>query len=98
MLDSAIGAAPQDGELPLSLAGRYRMHSLIGEGQSKRVYRVHDESLDRDVAFARIKTEGLGEAGRERVRREARSLGLLISPREKPPALILPHWVFFEYL
>src|SRR5207245_3059869 len=34
-----------------------------GEGGRKRVYLAHDTRLDRDVAFAVIKTEGLDEAG-----------------------------------
>jgi class 3 adenylate cyclase/tetratricopeptide (TPR) repeat protein len=50
---------------------------FIGEGAKKRVYLVRDERLDRDVAFALIKTEGLDEAGRTRVRREAQAMGRL---------------------
>ncbi len=33
--------------------------------------------LDRDVAFALIKTEGLDDAGRQRIRREAQAMGRL---------------------
>jgi len=36
--------------------GRYQVRSLLGEGGRKRVYLVHDTVLDRDVAFAQIKT------------------------------------------
>ena len=52
-------------------AGRYEVLSLVGEGRSKRVYRVHDHTLDREVALARIKAVGLSEAGRERIARAA---------------------------
>ena len=38
---------------------------------------AHDELLDRDVAFALIKTEGLDEAGRSRISREAQAMGSL---------------------
>ncbi|MCI0784575.1 MAG: protein kinase, partial [Chloroflexi bacterium] len=37
----------------------------------------HDDRLDRDVAVAIIKTEGLDEAGLTRVKREAQSMGRL---------------------
>jgi class 3 adenylate cyclase/tetratricopeptide (TPR) repeat protein len=50
---------------------------FLGEGGRKRVYLAHDEKLDRDVAFAVIKTEGLGEDGLTRVRREAQAMGRL---------------------
>lgn len=61
--------------LPASfVAGRYRVLRLLGEGARKRVYLAHDERLDRDVAFAVIRTEGLDAMGRERVQREARAM------------------------
>jgi class 3 adenylate cyclase len=50
---------------------------FLGEGGRKRVYLAHDSKLDRDVAIAVIKTEGLDEAGLERVRREAQAMGRL---------------------
>ena len=39
--------------------GRYEVKRLLGEGGKKRVHLAHDTTLDRDVAFALIKTEGL---------------------------------------
>ena len=64
--------------LPTSFAdGRYEVKSFLGEGSRKKVYRAHDDRLDRDVAFAVIKTEGLDEAGLTRVRREAQAMGRL---------------------
>ena len=57
--------------------GRYQVKSFLGEGGRKRVYLAHDSRLDRDVAIAVIKTEGLDEAGRSRVRREAQAMGRL---------------------
>ena len=56
-------------------AGRYAVKRFLGEGGKKRVYLAHDSLLDRDVAFALIKTEGLDDVGRERVRREAQAMG-----------------------
>jgi class 3 adenylate cyclase len=50
---------------------------FLGEGGRKRVYLAHDGRLDRDVAIAVIKTEGLDEAGLARVRREAQAMGRL---------------------
>ena len=67
-------AAPQ----PTSFAnGRYTVKRFLGEGGKKKVYLVHDASLDRDVAFALIKTEGLDAAARERITREAQAMGRL---------------------
>jgi len=76
----APGAAPErrHPSIPPSFAaGRYRMKRLLGEGAKKRVYLAHDTTLDRDVAFALIKTEGLDQTGRERVSREAQAMGRL---------------------
>jgi len=64
--------------LPAAFAGdRYQVRRFLGEGGKKRVYLAHDTRLDRDVAVALIKTEGLDEAGRSRVRREAQAMGRL---------------------
>src|SRR5205085_3489807 len=58
-------------------SGRYQVKRFLGEGGKKRVYLATDTLLDRDVAFALIKTDGLDDVGRERVRREAQSMGRL---------------------
>ncbi|TMF99941.1 MAG: zinc-ribbon domain-containing protein, partial [Chloroflexi bacterium] len=64
--------------LPASFAdGRYTVKSFLGEGGRKRVYLAHDSKLDRDVAVAVIKTEGLDEVGLSRVKREAQAMGRL---------------------
>src|SRR5437879_537239 len=48
--------------LPASFCdGRYEVKRFLGEGGKKRVYLAHDAKLDRDVAFALIKTAGLDE-------------------------------------
>ena len=48
---------------PSSFAdGRYKVQRSLGEGGKKRVYLAHDSVLDRDVAIAVIKTEGLDDA------------------------------------
>ena len=54
---------------PTSFAnGRYQV-KLLGEGGKKKVCLAQDTLLDRQVALALIKTEGLDEAGRNRIRR-----------------------------
>jgi class 3 adenylate cyclase len=64
--------------LPSSFAaGRYQVRAFLGEGAKKRVYLAHDTKLDRDVAFALIKTDGLDADGLVRVRREAQAMGRL---------------------
>src|SRR3972149_2454140 len=51
---------------PTSFAnGRYTVKRFLGEGGKKKVYLAHDTLLDRDVAFALIKTEALEDAARE---------------------------------
>ena len=42
-----------------------------------RVYLAQDTLLDREVAFALIKTEGLDEVSRTRITREAQAMGRL---------------------
>ncbi|HEY3115341.1 MAG TPA: AAA family ATPase, partial [Chloroflexota bacterium] len=57
--------------------GRYQVKQFLGEGGKKRVYLVHDGQLDRDVAFALLKSEGLDLDGLVRMRREAQAMGRL---------------------
>jgi class 3 adenylate cyclase len=65
-------------DLPDSFAsGRYRVERFLGEGAKKRVYLARDTRLDRDVAVAVIKTEGLDTEVRLRVQREAQAMGRL---------------------
>src|SRR5207248_4264913 len=45
-------------EPPSFVNGRYLVKRFLGEGGKKRVFLAHDTLLDRDVAFALIKTEG----------------------------------------
>ena len=67
-------ATPQ----PTSFAGgRYQVKKFLGEGGKKKVYLAHDATLDRDVAFALIKTEKLDDVARTRIKREARAMARL---------------------
>jgi len=64
--------------LPSAIAGgRYQVRRLLGEGVRKRVYLAYDTRLDREVALALIKSEGLDAASLARVRREAQAMGRL---------------------
>ena len=63
---------------PTSFAdGRYLVKRFLGEGGKKMVYLAHDTLLDREVAFALIKTDGLDEISRTRISREAQAMGRL---------------------
>ena len=87
---------------PTSFAGgRYEVKRFLGEGGKKRVYLAHDGQLDRDVAFALIKTEGLDDQARQRITREAQAMGRLgshphivtvydIGEENGQPYLVLP--------
>jgi serine/threonine protein kinase/tetratricopeptide (TPR) repeat protein len=58
-------------------ASRYQVKKLLGEGGKKKIYLARDTVLDRDIAFAQIKTEKLDEEARTRIRREAQAMGRL---------------------
>jgi tetratricopeptide (TPR) repeat protein len=87
---------------PTSFAnGRYQVKKFLGEGGKKKVYLAHDTLLDRDVAFALIKTENLDDKGKKRITREARAMGRLgdhphivtvydIGEHEGQPYMVLP--------
>ena len=73
----ALATAPTPDQ-PTSFAdGRYQVRRFLGEGGKKKVYLAHDTTLDREVAFALIKTEGLDETSRTRIQREAQAMGRL---------------------
>ena len=84
--DESSAPAPQDEPVtlvasssqPTSFAnGRYEVKRFLGEGGKKKVYLAQDTLLDREVAFALIKTEGLDEVSRTRITREAQAMGSL---------------------
>jgi len=63
---------------PTSFAnGRYEVKRFLGEGGRKKVYLAQDTLLDREVAFALIKTEGLDDISHARITREAQAMGRL---------------------
>ena len=57
--------------------GRYEVIRFLGEGARKRVFLACDTKLDREIALAIVKTEGLDEIGLQRVRREAKAMARL---------------------
>ena len=70
---------------PLSTSfedGRYQVKSLLGEGGMKRVYLVNDTLLDREVASALIKSEGLDEADHKRILQDSADHGAAGRPSE----------------
>jgi len=75
-LGLAFPSAIQD--QPTSFAnGRYQVKRFLGEGGKKKVYLAQDTLLDREVAFALIKSEGLDDISRTRITREAKAMGRL---------------------
>ncbi len=77
-LPSQEKSGPTPTQEPESFAGgRYSVTKFLGEGGKKKVYLARDSVLDRGVAFALIKTEGLDETARTRVAREAQAMGRL---------------------
>ena len=68
---------PTDAQPTSFVHGRYEVKRILGEGGKKKVYLAQDTLLDREVAFALIKTEGLDEVSRTRITREAQAMGRL---------------------
>ena len=65
-------------KIPTAFAdGRYEVKEFLGEGGKKKVYKAYDTLLDRDIALALIKIEGLDEDSRTRITREAQAMGRL---------------------
>ncbi|MEE8508594.1 MAG: serine/threonine-protein kinase, partial [Myxococcota bacterium] len=65
-------------ETPSSVAnGRYHLERFLGEGAKKRVFLAQDNRLNRQVAIAIVKSDGLDATGLARVRREAEAMGRL---------------------
>ncbi len=74
----SLSTPPSSPVQPTSFAnGRYEVKRFLGEGGKKRVYLAQDTLLDREVAFALIKTEGLDDIARTRITREAQAMGRL---------------------
>jgi tetratricopeptide (TPR) repeat protein len=81
-VEAASAVAPsnivQPTAQPTSFAsGRYQVKRFLGEGGKKKVYLAQDTLLDREVAFALIKTENMDQAARTRITREAQAMGRL---------------------
>jgi eukaryotic-like serine/threonine-protein kinase len=81
---SASGSAPEETE-PRRIAGRYRLTETLGSGAMGTVWAGYDEVLHRAVAIKELRVPpGVPEAEmvtmRERMLREARTLGGLSHP------------------
>lgn len=63
-----------------TLGGRYRLLEQVGAGGMARVWRAHDDVLDRVVAVKLLTDEGADSTELERARNEARSAGRLAHP------------------
>jgi hypothetical protein len=61
MAGTSSGGPLQPGE---TIEGRYRIESFVGRGSSGRVFRAHDELLDRDVAIKEVLHGGPHESAR----------------------------------
>src|SRR5439155_1332644 len=58
-----VEAPPASPDRGSFCSGRYVVRRFLGEGGKKRVYLAHDSKLDREIAFALIKTQGLDSEG-----------------------------------
>ena len=77
-LDDTTSEKSPTTDHPTSFAsGRYQVKQFLGEGGNKKVYLAQDTLLDREVAFALIKTDGLDDTSRTRIQREAQAMGRL---------------------
>jgi eukaryotic-like serine/threonine-protein kinase len=68
-------------EIGTILGGRYRLMELIGQGGMARIYRAHDNQLDRDVAVKLLRPEyGRDPDFGSRFRQEAQAAASLNHP------------------
>jgi tetratricopeptide (TPR) repeat protein len=75
---SKSATPPPSAAAPSAFVGeRYQAIKFLGEGGKKKVFLAKDTLLDREVAFALIKHEGLDDTARLRIRREAQAMGRL---------------------
>jgi tetratricopeptide (TPR) repeat protein/predicted Ser/Thr protein kinase len=80
------GSAVSDEGLILeagACVGRYRIEARVGSGGMGVVYAGHDPELDRRVAIKMLRprgAEGVGDAGRTRLLREAQAMAKLAHP------------------
>src|SRR5918992_5970721 len=78
-----MGGGNDDG-VGRTVAGRYRLHELVGGGGMAPVWRATDELLGRTVAIKQVRLDGLPSAeasvARERTMREARIAAALHHP------------------
>ncbi|WP_034384777.1 serine/threonine-protein kinase [Deinococcus sp. YIM 77859] len=70
-------------EIGATIAGRYLLHALLGEGGSAKVYRARDDLLGREVAV-KVLHPHLPEGDRARFLREVRTLARLTHPGVVP--------------
>lgn len=70
-------------EVGAEVGGRYRLHALLGEGGSARVYRAEDTRLGREVAV-KVLHPHLPDGDRARFLREVRTLARLSHPGVVP--------------
>jgi tetratricopeptide (TPR) repeat protein len=82
-LASALATVQQrmfGGELAPPRIGRYVLLDAIGEGGMGVVHRAFDPELDRKVAIKLVRSQGGGEDGTDRLKREAQALARVSHP------------------
>lgn len=78
--EALTGKIAKDPWLEQTVAGRYRVLSLIAKGGMGRVYAAEHTELGTRVAIKLLPSEGVPPSHVERFRREARAAGRLRSP------------------
>ena len=78
--EALTGKIAKDPWLEQTVAGRYRVLSLIAKGGMGRVYAAEHTELGTRVAIKLLPSEGVTPSHVERFRREARAAGRLRSP------------------
>jgi len=89
--DNEIGEGPLVQALIQVLGTRYKFVSRLGAGAFGEVYRVHDTTLERDVAVKRVRLDAFADALQRKEIRERTIREAIVAAKLKHPHIVTIH-------